>query len=486
MVFEYYSPEEGRFMMEYGIITDEILAELAEIAGPAHVWTAEEKLEACSRDETTTLRASERYLPDAVVAPASAQEVSEILKLANRHVIPVTPRGGGTGLSGGALPVCGGIVISDERLNRIIEIDAENLVAVTEPGVITSEINAAAAEKGLAYTGYPMSVLSCHIGGNIAENAGGGNAVKYGVTMRYVLGLEVVLPTGEILTLGGKLMKDVSGYSLKELFVGSEGTLGYVTKIILRLQPLMKNRAALLALFSDTETAIKAVPKMMAHGGIVPSSIEYIDAYCYRKACGFLNEELPMSGVEAVLLVEVDGSNQESLDMDIERAGEILSAEGAAEIYVADTRSTRERIWSVRRNIDEALRLTDPVQADEDIVVPISRIPEVARGLREIEKKYGVPIANFGHAGDGNLHPTILKPAEMTLPEWERVETEIEWDIFRLTDSLGGVISGEHGIGSKRKHYFMELCPPQNLELMRKIKLALDPNNIMNPGKIFD
>ena len=310
-----------------------------------------------------------------------------------------------------------------------------------------------------------MSVLSCHIGGNIAENAGGGNAVKYGVTMRYVLGLEVVLPTGEILTLGGKLMKDVSGYSLKELFVGSEGTLGYVTKIILRLQPLMKNRAALLALFADTETAIRAVPKMMAHGGIVPSSIEYIDAYCYRKACGFLNEELPMEGVEAVLLVEVDGSNQESLDMDIERAGEILSAEGAAEIYVADTRSTRERIWSVRRNIDEALRLTDPVQADEDIVVP---------------------IANFGHAGDGNLHPTILKPAEMTLEEWERVETEIEWDIFRLTDSLGGVISGEHGIGSKRKRYFAELCPPQNLALMKKVKLTLDPNNIMNPGKIFD
>ena len=472
--------------MGYGIVTEEILTALADIVGPTHIWTTYEKREACSRDETTTLRADERYLPEAVVAPASAREVSEILRLANSHLIPVTPRGGGTGLSGGALPVFGSIVISDERLNRIIEIDAENLVVVTEPGVITSEINAAAAEKGLAYTGYPMSVLSCHIGGNIAENAGGGNAVKYGVTMRYVLGLEVVLPTGEILTLGGKLMKDVSGYSLKELFVGSEGTLGYVTKIILRLQPLMKNRAALLALFADTETAIRAVPKMMAHGGIVPSSIEYIDAYCYRKACGFLNEELPMEGVEAVLLVEVDGSNQESLDMDIERAGEILSAEGAAEIYVADTRSTRERIWSVRRNIDEALRLTDPVQADEDIVVPIAKIPEAARGLREIEKKYGVPIANFGHAGDGNLHPTILKPAEMTLEEWERVETEIEWDIFRLTDSLGGVISGEHGIGSKRKRYFAELCPPQNLALMKKIKLTLDPNNIMNPGKIFD
>ncbi|MDO4559849.1 MAG: FAD-binding oxidoreductase [bacterium] len=472
--------------MEYGIITDEILAALADIVGVAHLWTTEEKREACSRDETTTLRASERYLPDAVVAPASAREVSEILKLACRHRIPVTPRGGGTGLSGGALPIYGGIVVSDERLNHIIEIDAENLVAVTEPGVITSEINAAAAEKGLAYTGYPMSVLSCHIGGNIAENAGGGNAVKYGVTMRYVLGLEVVLPTGEILALGGKLMKDVSGYSLKELFVGSEGTLGYVTKVILRLQPLMQNRAALLALFPDTGTAIRAVPKMMAHGGLVPSSIEYIDAYCYRKACGFLNEELPMEGVEAVLLVEVDGSNQESLDMDIERAGEILSAEGAAEIYVADTRTTRERIWSVRRNIDEALRVTDPVQVDEDIVVPIAAIPAAARGLREIEEKYGVPIANFGHAGDGNLHPTILKPAEMTLEEWERVETEIEWEIFRLTDSLGGVISGEHGIGSKRKGYFAALCPPDNLALMKRIKLALDPHNIMNPGKIFD
>ena len=472
--------------MAYGKITDGILAELAGIVGAGHLWTSEEKLEACSRDETTTLRADEHYIPDIVLAPSSAEEVSRILKLANRHRLPVTPRGGGTGLSGGALPLFGGVVISDERLNHVIEVDEENLVIVTEPGVITNEINAAAAEKGLAYGGYPMSVLSCHIGGNIAENAGGGNAVKYGVTMRYVLGLEVVLPTGEILTLGGKLMKDVSGYSLKELFVGSEGTLGYVTKIILRLQPMTKNRAALLAVFSDTERAIRAVPKMMVQGGVVPSSIEYMDAYCYGSACGFLNEELPMEGVEAALLVEVDGGDQEALDADIERAGEILSAHGAMEIYVADTRSSRERIWAVRRNIDEALRVTDPIQTDEDIVVPISKIPDIARGLREMEKKFGVRIANFGHAGDGNLHPTILKPKAMTLDEWERLETEIEWELFNLTASLGGVISGEHGIGSKRKKYFAKLCPEANLALMKKIKAAVDPNGIMNPGKIFD
>ncbi|MEG1910857.1 MAG: FAD-linked oxidase C-terminal domain-containing protein [Cloacibacillus sp.] len=472
--------------MEYGYVTKEIIEQLTGAVGAANVWTSEEKREACSRDETLTLRAEQRYMPEVVVAPCDAGQVSEILKIANRSKVPVTPRGGGTGLSGGALPLHGGIVISDERLCHIIEIDAENLVAVTEPGVITSEINAAAAEKGLAYTGYPMSVLSCHIGGNVAENAGGGNAVKYGVTMRYVVGLEVVLPTGEIITLGGKLMKDVSGYSLKELFVGSEGTLGYVTKIILRLQPLLNSRAALLALFSDTETAIRAVPKMMTGSGVVPSSIEYMDAYCYTKACGFLNEELPMEGVEAALLVEVDGGNQEALDMDIERAGEILSKEGALEIYVADTRSTRERIWAVRRNIDEALRVTDPVEADEDIVVPISKIPEMVRGIQEIESRRGVRIANFGHAGDGNLHPTILKPAAMSIDEWERVEAEIEWEIFKLTYELGGVISGEHGIGSKRRDYFAKLCPPQNIELMKKIKSALDPNGIMNPGKIFD
>lgn len=472
--------------LEYGKLTQEVTEKLTAAVGAAHIWLSEEKRESVSRDETTALRADERYMPEAVVAPASAEEVSAIFKIADQYRIPVTPRGGGTGLSGGALPIFGGIVITDERLNKIIEIDEENMVCVTEPGVITSEIGAAAAERGLAYTGYPMSVLSCHIGGNIAENAGGGNAVKYGVTMRYVLGLEVVLPTGEIVTLGGKLMKDVSGYSLKELFVGSEGTLGYVTKIILRLSPMMRHKAALLAVFKSTSQAIRAVPRMMAHGGLVPSSIEYIDAYCFEKTCSYLNEEFPISGIDAALLVEVDGNDDEGLDRDMVRAGELLRDEGAAEIYVADTRLTRERIWAVRRSIDEALRVTDPVELDEDIVVPISKIPEMAEAIHELEKKYGARIANFGHAGDGNLHPTILKPEGLSLEGWERLSTEVEWAMFRVVTALGGVISGEHGIGYKRRHYFAELCPPENMALMKKIKAAIDPKGIMNPGKIFE
>lgn len=472
--------------MKYGKVTEEIRAELEAVVGAENIWITEEKLESCSRDETTTLRLDEHFMPEVVLAPKDAEQVSAIFRLANKYLLPVTPRGGGTGLSGGALPVFGGLVLSDERMNRILEIDEKNLAAVVQPGVITGDINTAASEKGLAYVGYPMSLLSCHIGGNVAENAGGGSAVKYGVTMRYVLGLEAVLPTDEIVRLGGKLMKDVTGYSLKELLIGSEGTLGYITEITLRLQPLIRNRAALLAQFPSSAKAVAAVPRMMTQGSVLPSSIEYIDAYCFQKACGYLNESLPCEKVEAVLLVEVDGGTEEALDSDLERAGTILAAEGASEIYVADTRSSRERIWAVRRSIDEALRVTDPIQTDEDIVVPVSRISALEEGLHELERRYGLRIANFGHAGDGNLHSTLLKPQQLSNEEWESLSTEIEWELFRLVDSMGGVISGEHGIGSKRKKYFMGLCPETKLLMMRKIKEALDPKGIMNPGKIFD
>lgn len=473
--------------MAYAKVTGEIVEELSRIAGAANVWTSEEKLRSCSRDESTSMiKREEYYMPEAVVAPRDAREVSLILKLANRSLIPVTPRGGGTGLSGGALPLFGGIVISDERMNKIVEIDAENMTATVEAGVITSEINAAAAEKGLWYAGYPMSLESCHIGGNVAENAGGGNAVKYGVTMRYVLGLELVTPTGEILELGGKLMKDVSGFSLKELFVGSEGTLGYITKVILKLLPRLKNRTVLLALFPDTERAMAAVPRIMSGSGLIPSAIEYIDRYSYVSACRFLNEDLPTEGVGAVLLVELDGTNGDALELDADASGQICSDCGALEIYVADNATTRERVWAVRRNIDEALRLLDPVQIDEDTVVPVSAIPAFTKGLAEIAEKYDVKIANFGHAGDGNLHPSIMKKDGMPLAEWDALRNRIEMDVFLLTRELGGVLSGEHGIGSKRRSFFTELCQPEQLEVMRAIKKALDPNNIMNPGKIFD
>lgn len=473
--------------MKYAKITDQIIEELEEIVGSSNLWTAEEKLRSCSRDESTSMiKREEYYMPEVVVAPRGAEEVSRILRLANRCLIPVTPRGGGTGLSGGALPLFGGVVVSDERMNRIVELDVENMTITVEPGVVTSEINAAAAEKGLWYAGYPMSVESCHIGGNVAENAGGGNAVKYGVTMRYVLGLEVVTPAGEILNLGGKLMKDVSGYNLKELFVGSEGTLGYITKIILKLQPAQKNRAVLLALFTDTEAAISAVPKIMTESGVTPASIEYIDRYSYVKSCEFLNEELPTDGVGAVLLIELDDSCADSLELISDVVGQICADAGALEIFVADNATTRERVWAVRRNIDEALRLSDPIQIDEDTVVPISKIPAFTRGLETISQKYGVLIANFGHAGDGNLHPTIMKKEGISLDEWDELQKQIEMDIFLLTRELGGALSGEHGIGSKRRDFYSTLCQPEQLAVMRTIKKALDPNNIMNPGKIFD
>jgi len=472
-------------MKEFGKISEKIISELKNIVGERCVWTTNEKRLSCSRDQTSALKENEYYIPEVVVAPADAEQISKVLKLANKYIIPVTPRGGGTGLSGGSLPVYGGIVITDERMNKIIEIDSKNLVAVVQPGVITGDINTAAAKVGLWYAGYPMSVDICHIGGNIAENSGGGMAVKYGVTMRYVLGLEFVTPTGEILELGGKLMKNVTGYNLKEFFIGSEGTLGIATKITLRLQPLPKNKVDLLVMFHTTEEAIAAVPKIVTEGGILPSAIEYMDKYTYKASCDFLNEELPINDVGAVLLIELDGTREQSVELDADRTGNICSECGAMEIYVADNATTRERVWSVRLHIDEALRVTDPTHTDEDTVVPVSEIPKFAEGIENIAKKHGVKITNFGHAGDGNLHPTISRKEGLSDKEWDDLERKIEWDIFNLTYSLGGVISGEHGIGWKRTEFFAGLCPAPELSIMKSIKKLLDPNGIMNPGKVF-
>ncbi|MEG1642347.1 MAG: FAD-linked oxidase C-terminal domain-containing protein [Synergistaceae bacterium] len=472
--------------MTYNKITPEILEELKEIVGAENVKTDKEKLFEYSRDESTALTNHDKYIAEVIAAPLGAEQVSKIMKLANKHLIPITPRGGATGLSGGAIPAYGGIVLSDERMNKILEIDDKNLVAIVEPGVITASINEAAAKKGLLYAGYPMSVTSCHIGGNVAENAGGANAIKYGVTLRYVLGMEVVMPTGEILTLGGKLMKDVSGYSLKQLIVGSEGTLGYTTKITLKLQPLLKGRADLLALFPDTDSAIAAVPRIMTEGGIVPNSVEYIDSYSYTASCKYLKSKLPTEGVGAVLLIQLDGTNNESLKIDADIVKEICKKSGAQDIFVAKDEEEAESLWAIRRNIDTALRETDPIQSDQDTVVPISSIPEFDREIKKIAQIYDVKITMFGHAGDGNLHPTILKKDGISMEEWEILNKEIEGEIFKMTTRLNGKISGEHGIGIKRKEFFEKLSDKTELEVLKTIKKALDPNNILNPGKIFD
>jgi len=468
----------------YSRVTKNIVDELIRIIGDRFVITDTEKLEPYSHDEV----AEKEYasMPEVVVKPKTAQEIAEIVKLANRELIPITPRAAGSGLSGGAVPVFGGIVLSVERMNQIIEVDEDNMMVVVEPGVITNEINNAVADKGLFYAGYPMSVETCFIGGNIAENAGGGKAIKYGVTERYVMGLEVVTPTGEIIQLGGKRVKDVTGYNIKQLMVGSEGTLGIITKVILKLLPIPKAKVDLLALFSDARSAIAVVPKIMTIGGIIPTAIEFMDQLSVQTSCEYLNEHLPYQKAGAMLLIEVDGNYEEIIERDYDTIGELCFKNGAIEVYVADNHTTQERIWSVRRNIAEAFKVISPYQSLEDIVVPTASIPDLIPELDRISVKYNVQIPCYGHAGDGNLHATIVKSPDDSMDEWHSRLPKILEDLYLTVKKLGGTISGEHGIGSKRKNYMHLVATDAELEFMKKIKRSVDPNNIMNPGKIID
>lgn len=470
--------------MKYNPVTDEILAELREIVGDKNVMTDEAKIESYSHDETP----AEQYghMPEVVLTPNTAEEIAEVMKLANRELIPVTPSGARSGLSGGAIPEHGGIVISVENMDEVIEIDYDNLMMVLEPGVVTNSINEQLEESGLFFAGYPMSVMTCYLGGNIAENAGGGKAVKYGVTGRYIMGLEVVTPTGEIMELGGKRVKDVTGYDLKQLMVGSEGTLGIVTKATIKLLPKPTHRVALLALFKDVETAISTVPKIMTAGRIIPTGIEFMDKLSVKTSCEYLNEHLPYQEAGAMLLIEVDGNKSEQVDVDAETIGELCLDNDAIEVYVADNHTTRERVWSVRRNIAEAFKVVSPHQSLEDIVVPIAKIPDLMPYLEDISKKYDIQVPCYGHAGDGNLHATLVKNPDHSMEKWYELEEKALGDLYEATQELGGTISGEHGIGSKRKKYMDLVLDPVELKMMKQIKKAFDPNNIMNPGKIID
>ena len=471
--------------MPYNRVTEAIVSELAEIVGEGALITDPERMEPYSHDEV----AEPEYaaMPEVVVRPRTAEEIAKIMQLANREKIPVTPRGAGSGLSGGAVPIYGGILLSVERMNEILEIDEENMMVVVEAGVVTNEINEQLADKGLFYAGYPMSVETCFIGGNVAENAGGGKAIKYGVTERYVIGLEMVTPTGEILRLGGKRVKDVTGYNLVKLMVGSEGTLGILTEVTLKLLPLPKFVADLLVLFPDVKSAIGSVPKLMTMGGIIPTAIEFMDQLSARTSCEYLNEHLPYQEAGAMLLIEVDGTDEEMVEREYATIGELCFENGAMEVYVADNATTRERLWSVRRNIAEAFKVISPHQSLEDIVLPPAGIPDIMPELERISEKYGVQLPCYGHAGDGNLHATIVKDPEDSMEEWEQKQPEALHDLYRATLALGGTISGEHGIGSKRKKDYTELVADEaEIAFVRKIKRAVDPNNVLNPGKIFD
>ena len=471
-------------MTKYNPVTPEIVDRLREICGvPYVIYNDAERLEPYSRDEIPGTHY--RRMPEVVVRPDSTDRVAAVMRLANSERIPVTPRGAGSGLSGGAVPVCGGIVMAMDRFNKIVELDAANMTITVEPGVIANDINEYLKPHGLFYAGYPMSVEMCQIGGNVAENAGGGKAVKYGVTSRYVLGLETVLPDGRVLNLGGKLLKDVTGYNLIPLMTGSEGTLGVFTKIILKVIPRPRFQHDLLALFSTRDQAVAAVPAMITGTGITPVSIEFMDGEAFRQGCRWLNDPLPLGSAGAILLVSVDGNDPEALADQCEALGVYLRREGAEEIYAADTKAESERIWKIRRSIPEAFSQLYPRQSGEDIVVPCASIPEVVAKCGELARKYGVAIPCYGHAGDGNVHSRVCAPADWSDEKWDGTLPVLLRELYAEVVRLGGRISGEHGIGCKRKPYMETVVSREYLDTLRAIKNALDPNGIMNPGKIF-
>jgi glycolate oxidase len=462
----------------FNSVTPDLTAALSRICGGPNVLTDRESREAYGHDETEDLT----FLPEVVVRPADAAEISQVLLLAGSRRIPVTPRAGGTGLSGGALPVHGGIILSMERLNRILEIDSANLQAVTEPGVITQIFQEAVEKLGMFYPPDPASRGSCTLGGNLAECAGGPRAVKYGVTKDYVLGLEAVLPTGEIINPGARVLKNVSGYNLTQLIIGSEGTLAVITKIIFRLIPLPSLRRVLLVPFGSLEAAVESVAAIF-QAGITPSALEFMERSAVLAAEERQGKKFPGGGAEAQLLIEVDGTNEDALARDVQAIAAVVESHGASDVLLADDPRKVADVWALRRGIGEAVKSISAYR-EEDTVVPRARLPLLVRGVKEICSHYGITSVCYGHAGDGNVHVNLLK-GSLGADAWNSgIEPAVE-EIFRLTVSLGGTISGEHGIGYAQRAYLPIALSEAEIRLMKDVKKAFDPEGILNPGKIF-
>jgi glycolate oxidase len=464
-----------------GLVTIEHLNMLKTIIGESYVFADEENLVHYGHDETEHLS----FLPEVVIKPRTTQEIAAVMQLCNEHRIPVTPRGAGTGLSGGALPQLGGVLLSCERMNSILDIDERNLQVTTEPGVITEVLQNAVKEKGLFYPPDPSSRGSCFIGGNIAENSGGPKAVKYGVVRDYVLNLEVVLPTGEIIWTGANVLKNSTGYNFTQLLVGSEGTLGIVTKIVLKLIPLPKYDLLMLVPFASLEKASEAVSAIF-RAGFVPSALELVEIDALKIVSAFVDSTaVPVNDtIAAHLIIEVDGNNMDVLMGDMEAIAELLAQFEAGEIFFADDAQQKNELWKLRRRVAEAVKISG-YTIEEDTVVPRAALPALIKGVKALGEQYGFKAVCYGHAGDGNLHIRINHPAIKNShgnPEMTRALQAL----FELTKSLGGTISGEHGIGLIQKPYMDTVFSHANLHLMREIKKAFDPNNILNAGKIFD
>ena len=471
-------------MTPYQKLNPQLLDELKNLLQETQIVTSKESLVDHSFDQSAKTIYSQT--PEVVVFPMTTDDVVKIVRFANQNNIPITPRGAGSGLAGGAVPLHKGIVLAFDKMNRLVEIDQKNLTVTVEPGIITNAINEALAPYGLYFAGYPMSLERCMIGGNIATNAGGGKAIKYGVTGRYIVGLEVVTATGEVLTLGGKLFKNVTGYDLKHLFIGSEGTLGIITKAIIQLSPLPKAASTMLVWFSHIRDAVQLVPSILTTLGITPTAIELIDQTAMKFVCEALNESFYRPLAEATLLIEVDGPSESITVQQIQQIEKLCQQHGAIDSMVASDALTRERIWKMRRSIAETLKHHSPEMSLEDMVLPIDAIPEYIPHVKRLEEMYDVLMPTYGHAGDGNLHTTLLKKTSLSDAEWHALEAILLEELYKVVHQLGGKISGEHGIGMKRKKYFTSLIDPAELEVMRNLKKMMDPNNILNPGKIFD
>jgi len=445
-----------------------------------NVLTEQEQLERCGSDETEDLF----YMPEVVLQPETVEAISAIMRYCNKEIIPVTPRGAGTGLSGGALPISGGVVLEMKRFNKIINVDTKNFQVTTEPGVITQELQEHVKGHGLFYPPDPASKGSCFIGGNVSENSGGPKAVKYGVVKDYVLNLEIVLPDGSVIWTGANVLKNATGYNLTQLVVGSEGTLGIITKIVLRLIPAVKYDLSLLVPFRSALEACAAVNAILL-AGYTPSALEFMErdalewSMRYVKSVGIVLAD----DVQAHLLIEVDGNNMEQLYADVEAISQLLQQFDTGEILFADSHEQKQMLWTLRRKVGEAVK-SNSIYKEEDTVVPRAFLPELLTVVKQIGKEYGFHSVCYGHAGDGNLHVNIVK-GDMSDEDWKTKLPEGIKKLFKEVVRMGGTISGEHGIGLVQKEYMDIAFSEMQLQLMKKIKQVFDPQGILNPGKIF-
>ncbi|MCX6275636.1 MAG: FAD-binding protein [Bacteroidetes bacterium] len=465
--------------MTFTKINDDHLGKFRAIVGTEFVFTGRDDIENYSHDYTEDLK----FYPEVVLKPNNTEQVAAIMKFCSEELIPVTPRGAGTGLSGGALPVRKGVILSMERFNRIIQIDERNQQATVEPGVINQVFQDAVMEKGLFYPPDPASRGSCHLGGNLAECAGGPKAVKYGVTKDYVLNCEVVLPSGEIIMTGANVLKNSTGYNLTQLIIGSEGTLGIITKIIFRLIPLPKENLLMLAFFNSAEKACEAVSAIF-RAGVTPSAMEFMERDCIEYVMKHVDVKIPLKeNTAAQLIVEVDGNDKDVLFKECEVISEILNQHECDEILFAESAQQKADLWKARRSAGEAVK-THSIYKEEDTVVPRAELPKLLKGVKVIGNKYGFRSVCYGHAGDGNLHVNIIKE-NLSDEAWNTQVPKGIREIFELCVSLGGTISGEHGIGYVQKKYLDIAFSKTQIELMKGIKNVFDPKGILNPGKIF-